>query len=74
MFMAGIESEIIPFDRPVEMWLEGDLSFSIEGQQFSIKARVARVNEGDTGLRFRIDSEADKLAIQKLLALGQPQN
>ena len=62
------------FDRPVEMWLEGDLSFFIEGLQFSIKARVARVNEGDTGLRFRIDSDADKLTIQKLVALAGPQN
>lgn len=61
------------FDRPVEMWLEGDLSFFIEGRQFSIKARVARVNEGDTGLRFPIDSEEDKLTIQKLLALVEPQ-
>jgi len=61
------------FDRPVELWLEGDLSFLIEGQQLSIKARVARVNDGDTGLRFRIDSEADKLTIQKLLALAGPQ-
>ena len=61
------------FDRPVELWLEGDLSFFIEERQFSIKARVARVNDGDTGLRFRIDSEADLLTIQKLLALAGPQ-
>lgn len=59
------------FNLPIDLWLEGDISFFIEDQHFSIKARVIRVDGGDIGFRFHIDSDADKLTIQELLSLAE---
>lgn len=65
---TGMRAE---FDGIIDVWLEGDISFVIEGQQLSIKARVARVDGRDAGLWFRIESDEDKLTIGKLLKLAE---
>ena len=59
------------FDRRVDVWLEGDLSFLIEEQKFTIKARVARVDGLEAGLWFRIQNEVDEATVGKLLALAE---
>jgi hypothetical protein len=64
----------ITFDRPIDIWLEGDLSFLIGTQYVSIKARVVRVDGRDAGLWFHIHSEADKSVITQLLALADRQS
>ena len=61
------------FDRPVDFWLEGELDFFIEDQHFSIKARIVRSVILDAGLLFHIDSDADKLTIEKLLKFAGSQ-
>jgi hypothetical protein len=58
---------LVAFDGPVDFWLEGELDFFIEDRHFSIKARVVRTDIRDAGLLLHIDSDADKLTIDKLL-------
>jgi hypothetical protein len=59
------------FDRRVDVWLEGDLSFLIEEQKFTIKARVVRIDGLEAGLWFRIENEADKATVRELLKLAE---
>lgn len=59
------------FDRRVDVWLEGDLSFLIGEQQFTIKARVVRINGLEAGLWFRIENEVDEATVRGLLALAE---
>jgi hypothetical protein len=62
------------FDSPVDVWLEGDLSFQVDGQYLGIRARVVRADGRDAGLWFRINSETDKSIIAKLLAMAEQQS
>jgi len=63
----------VAFERPVDIWLEGELSFLIDYRRYSIHARVVRAGDGETGMWFRIHNDDDKLAIEKLLELAHSQ-
>jgi hypothetical protein len=64
----------VTFERPIDFWLEGELDFRIEDQQFNIKARVVRADVRDAGLLFHINNDADRLTVAKLLELASHHN
>ncbi len=55
------------FNQPVELFTEGELSLLVGEYFVTIRARVARVQNGDHGLAFQIDNENDRLTVQILV-------
>ena len=60
----------VTFERPIDFWLEGELDFVLDDLRFNIKARVVRVDIREAGMLFHIDTDADKLTVEKLLELA----
>ncbi len=62
---------LVAFDQPIDVWLEGQLTATLPDGNISLKARVARVDGRNAGLSFRLQCEAEKLDVQKLLSLAK---
>jgi PilZ domain len=55
------------FDRLVDIWAEGRLEAVIGDWDISINIRVARIEGRETGLRYNIANEGDRMTIQRLI-------
>jgi hypothetical protein len=55
------------FDKPVAIWLAGELTILLEEQSINIGVRVARVNGRKAGLSFQIEDDKDRLTIDRLM-------
>jgi hypothetical protein len=62
------------FEKPVDLWLKGDLSIVVDGRFVSIKAMVARVKGREAGMAFLIESEEQKSAVQLLVSYAKAQH
>ena len=63
----------VRFEKSIDVWIVGDLSFLMEDHHPSIHARVARVEGREAGLSFKITSDLDRAAIRDVLAVAQAQ-
>lgn len=57
------------FDQVLDIWIAGELSFSLAEYQFNIKARVVRLEGQNTGLAFVNKSDADQRTVRMLMDL-----
>lgn len=55
------------FDRPLNIWITGEVTAFVGDESVSIKARVARVDGHQAGLSFQIDSPASRLEVLRLI-------
>jgi hypothetical protein len=61
---------LVLFDRPVAVWMVGELSVLVEegSNNITIEARVARVDGRQAGLSFYIeDDDNDRLTVGRLM-------
>ena len=58
------------FDRPMEVWDVGELSLHFGEKVLLVRAKVARVNENEAGLAFLLRGEADRLAVEEMVAFA----
>lgn len=56
------------FAQRMDLWAKGSLSVAVGDSDISLNVRVARADGREAGLNFQIASEADRLAVQKLIA------
>ena len=64
------------FDRPVTVWVTGELTAFVGDRSISIRVRVVRLDGRDVALTFHPTGDEDRLAIRRLLQFadehGQP--
>jgi PilZ domain len=58
------------FDKPVAIWMVGELNIHLDEGYINLRARVARIAGREAGLAFYIDDDDDRLAIGRLLDFG----
>lgn len=58
---------LVLFDKPVAIWMVGELTIRLEELSINIGVRVARVQGREAGLSFYIDCENDRLSIGRLI-------
>ena len=55
------------FEHPIELFTVGELSMLVGDYYVNITVRVVRVESGDHGLAFQIDTETDRSSILILM-------
>jgi hypothetical protein len=55
------------FDKPVAIWLHGEVIVLSDKGYIHIGVRVARVDGRETGLAFHAEDDGDRLAIGRLV-------
>jgi hypothetical protein len=55
------------FDKPVAIWLVGEITVLLEEGHVHIGVRVARVNGREAGLAFHIEDNNDRSAVGRLM-------
>jgi hypothetical protein len=55
------------FEKPVAVWMVGELTVLLEERHIRIGVRVARTDGRQAGLAFYIEDEKDRLAIGRLM-------
>ncbi len=55
------------FEKPVAVWMTGELSILLEDGYINIGVRVARVLDREAGLAFYVEDDNDRFAIDRLM-------
>jgi len=63
----------VMFDRFVDIWMVGDLSFALHDRPATIVAKVVRLDGRLAGMSFKIRSDLDRETISGLVAVAQLQ-
>lgn len=60
---------VATFERPLELWTDGELRLHSGQRSCKIAARVARVQDREAGLTFRITADSSDRSLHLIRAL-----
>ena len=64
---------LVVFERPVDVWLVGELHTYVHAHPLTLHVRVIRTDDRRTAVTFRLRTEADLQAVSELMVVATEQ-